>query len=267
MLAVLWQVIRRRRLGTLWWSLGLIGFAALLAVAYPTVRGNSALDQTFAGLPTGVQAALGIDPGNALTSPVGYLNSQYFANILPALFLVFAIGLAAWSIAGDEAGGTLELLLANPVSRCRVAAERAGAIVALVAVLTAISAATLVVLAPDVGLNKGLDGERIVAATMASALLALSFAAVAFCVGATTGRRSLAIAVSATLAVAGYVIEGLAAQVPMLRPIRAASPWHWALGSDPLVHGLISQAWLLPLAQSVVLWAIGTAGFVRRDLR
>lgn len=126
MLAVLRQAVWRRRLSTLWWSLSLIAFVALLALAYPTIRGNTALDQTFAGLPPGVLAALGLDAGSALTSPIGYLNSQYFANILPALFLIFAIGLAAWSISGDEAAGTLELLLANPVSRVRLSAERAG---------------------------------------------------------------------------------------------------------------------------------------------
>lgn len=43
---------------TLWWSLGLAAFGALLALAYPTVRDNSELDKTFAGLPPGVQAAL-----------------------------------------------------------------------------------------------------------------------------------------------------------------------------------------------------------------
>lgn len=267
MLAVLRQAVWRRRIGTLWWCLGLIGFAALLAVAYPTVRGNVALDQTFAGLPPGVLAALGLDAGSALTSPVGYLNSQYFANILPALFLVFAIGLAAWSISGDEAAGTLELLLANPVSRARVAAERAGALVVLLAILTAVAAATLVILAPAVGLDQGLDAGQIIAATVASGLLALTFAAVAFGLGAATGRRWLAVAISAALAVAGYVVEGLAAQVPALRPIRALSPWHWALGSAPLRHGLTWQSWLLPLVVSCVLAAIGAVAFARRDLR
>jgi len=103
MLSVLRQVLWRRRISTLWWSFGLAGFAALLALAYPTVRDNSELDKTFAGLPPGVQAALGLDPGSPLTSPVGYLNSQYFANVLPVMLLVFGIGLAAWCISGDEA--------------------------------------------------------------------------------------------------------------------------------------------------------------------
>src|SRR5487761_36631 len=101
MLSVLRQVVWRRRISTLWWGLGLAGFAALLGIAYPTVRDNSELDKTFAGLPPGVQAALGLQAG-LITSPAGYLNSQYFANILPILLLVFGIGLAAWSIGGDE---------------------------------------------------------------------------------------------------------------------------------------------------------------------
>lgn len=267
MFAIGRQVLVRRRLSTLWWGLGLVGFAALLAAAYPTVRGNTALDRTFAGLPPGVQAALGLDPSNALTSPVGYLNSQYFANVLPALFLVFAINLAAWSIAGDEAAGTLELLLANPVSRTRAAVERALALAALLAVLTVVSVATLVLLAPAVGLDRGLGADRVLAATVATALLALTFAALAFAVGAATGSRSLALAVAAALAVGDFVIEGLAAQVSALRPLRAASPWHWALGSDPLQHGLSWDAWLLPLLVSVALLALGTAAFARRDLR
>ena len=267
MLAIMRQVVWRRRLSTMWWALGVIGFAALLAVAYPTVRDNSALDKTYAGLPPSVQAALGLDPNTALTAPAGYLNSQYFANVLPALFLVFAIGLAAWSISGDEAAGTLELLLANPVGRWRVAAERAGALIVLLAIVTAISAATLVVLAPAVGLDRGLGTDRMVDATVSTALLALTFAAVAFGVGAATGMRSAAIAVASALAVAGFVVEGLAAQVPALRPIRAASPWHWLLGSNPLVHGLTWQAWLLPLVVTLALMAIGTAAFARRDLR
>ena len=266
MLSVLRQVLWRRRISTLWWSLGLAGFAALLALAYPTVRDNSALDKTFAGLPPGVQAALGLDPGSPLTSPVGYLNSQYFANVLPVMLLVFGIGLAAWCISGDEAAGTLELLLSNPVSRIRVAAERAGALVSLMAVLTLVSAATMVALSPAVGLTNGLSVGRLVAATTATGLLALTFSAVAFAVGAATGRRSIAISTASAVALVGFVIEGLAAQVKVLQPIREASPWHWLLGTDPLRNGLTWHAWVLPVIVSVVLFVIGSEVFARRDL-
>ncbi|MEP6753785.1 MAG: ABC transporter permease subunit [Candidatus Dormiibacterota bacterium] len=240
--------------------------AALLAVAYPTVRNNSELDKTFAGLPPGVQAALGLAPGSLLTSPAGYLNSQYFANILPLMLLVFGIGLAAWAIGGDESAGTLELLLANPVSRLRVAVERAGALLLLVGFLAVLASATLLVLAPSSGLTDGISAGHIVEASAASALLALTFAALTFALGAATGSRSMAIAVSSALAMAGFVIEGIAAQVPALRPVRELSPWHWMLGSNPLQNGLQWHWWLLPVAATVLFVSLGVARFRVRDL-
>jgi ABC-2 type transport system permease protein len=267
MLPVLTQVLWRRRVGLLWWSLGVLAMDGLLAVAYPTVRGNSELDKTFAGLPASVQAVLGLDAANKLTSPIGYLNSQYFANLLPIILLVFAIGLAAWCISGDEAAGTLELLLANPVGRSRVAVERAGALMVLLGILSAVAALGLVALAPATGLSKGLGTDRIFEATLATGLLALVFASVAFAVGAISGLRSLAVSCAATIAVALFVIEGLAEQVSVLRGLREASPWHWLLRSDTLRHGLTWQAWLLPTLTSLVLIAIGTMLFGRRDLR
>jgi ABC-2 type transport system permease protein len=266
-MAILRQVVRRRRISLFWWSLGLVLFVALLAVAYPTVRNNNELDKTFAGLPPSVQTLLGLSAMNTLTSPVGYLNSQYFANVLPLILLVFAIGLGAWAISGDEVAGTLELLLSNPVSRTRVALERAAALIVLLGLLTAVAAAALVILAAPVGLDQGLSAERIIAATAACGFLALAFAAVAFAVGAATGRRSLSLASAATLAIAGYVIEGLAAQVKALQPVRAISPWHWLLKSDPLRHGLVARSWVLPLAVTLAILGLGTLSFTRRDLR
>ena len=267
MLPVLTQAVRRRRAGLLWWSLGLAGVVGLLAVAYPTVRDNHELDKTFAGLPPGVQGLLGLGGQITLTSPVGYLNSQFFANLLPVMLLVFAVGVAAWAISGDEAAGTLELLLANPISRARVAAERAGALVLLLATLTAVSAAALIASTPAVGLDKGLPAGRLLAASVACALLALVYAAVAFAVGAATGSRPVAVATASALAVAGFVVQGLAQQVPALRPVRAASPWHWLLAGDPLQAGLAWRSWVLPLAVTAVLVVLGTVRFQHRDLR
>ena len=263
---VLIQVIWRRRFSLLWWSLGVLSADALLAVAYPTVRDNTELDKTFAGLPPSVQAALGLQAG-AITSPAGYLNSQYFANVLPVLLLVFAIGLAAWSIAGDEGAGTLELLLSNPLGRIRVALERAGALTLLLIALTAVAGLGLVVLAPFTGLTKGLDGDHILQAALATGLLALTFSAAAFAVGAASGSRGAAISTASALAAALFMIEGIAAQVSALRPIREASPWHWFLGTDPIRRGLQWESWVLPVVVSAALVLVGTLMFERRDLR
>ena len=103
MLAVSRQVIWRRRVSILWWGLGLLAVDGLLAIAYPTVRGNGELDRTFAGLPPSVQAMLDLQHGSGLTSPIGYLNSQFFANVLPVMLLgatILAHRTASTSITG-----------------------------------------------------------------------------------------------------------------------------------------------------------------------
>lgn len=264
---VLAQAIWRRRISLLWWSLGVVVAVALVAVSYPTVRDNSELDKTFQGLPPSVQAMLGLDPTNALTSPVGYLNSQFYANLFPIVLLVFSIGLASWAIAGDEGAGTLELLLANPVSRVRVAVERAGFLVFTLGLVTLVALITLLLLAPRVGLTKGLSLDHIVAATVATGLMALAFAAVAFAAGAAIGSRSLAVSTASAVAVAGFVVEGLGAQVKLLKPVREISPWHWLLHSEPLRNGWAAEGWLLPLVVALVLMMFGTLMFGRRDLR
>jgi ABC-2 type transport system permease protein len=239
---------------------------ALVAVSYPAVRDNAELDKTFQSLPPSVQAMLGLDPANALTSPVGYLNSQFYANLFPIVLLVFSIGLASWAIAGDEGAGMLELLLANPVSRIRVALERAGFLVFMLSLITAVAVTALLLLAPRVGLTHGLSLDHIVAATVATGLMSLVFAAVAFAVGAASGNRSVAVAAASSVALAGFIVEGLGAQVTLLKPAREISPWHWLLHSEPLRYGWTLEAWLLPLGVATALMMLGTLVFVRRDL-
>jgi len=267
MLTVFTHALRRRRTSLIWWAVGVAAMAGLLAVAYPTVRDNNELDKTFANLPSGVEALLGLSGGNTLTSPTGYLNSQFYANILPVMLLVFGIGVAAWTIAGAETAGTLELLLANPISRIRVALARFGAMVALLATLAAACILALVTLGPPYGLTRSLSIAHIVAATVAATLLALTFAVVAFAVGAATGSRPAALGAAAALAVAGYVLQGLAGQVKALRVTQAVNPWHWLIDSDPLRHGLAWHTWLPPVISIAILTALSLPRLARRDLR
>jgi beta-exotoxin I transport system permease protein len=263
---VLTQAIQRRRSGLIWWALGIAGLAALIAIAYPTVRDNASLDKTFSQLSPGIQAALGLDPQTLITSPVGYLNSQYIANVLPVTLLVFTIGVAGWAVAGDEAQGTLELLLANPIGRVRVALERAGAMVIMLAGLTAASIVVLLLLAPGTKLTEGLPASHIAAANIASALAALTYASLTFAIGAATGNRGLAIGVSTSIAVIGFVVQGLAEQVKALHVVRDVMPWHWLIQGDPLRTGFGALAFILPFVVSAVLLVAGAWLFRKRDL-
>jgi ABC-2 type transport system permease protein len=256
--------LRAARRGLAWWSLGLVGLVALILAVYPSIRDNPEMKRLVEDYPDALKAFMAFGGEVDYGTAVGYLSSELYATMVPILLLVAAIGSAARSIAGEEERGTLDLLLANPVSRHRVALEKLGVVtvqlVALGAVLWAALAIGTTAASMDVGLG------RLAAATTAAVLLALAFAAVAFLLGAATGRRGRAIAVASALAVLTYVLNALASLVGFLEPARWVSPFfHYAAG-DPLRNGLSPWHALVLVGIAVVAAALSLPAFERRDL-
>lgn len=114
-----------------------------------------------------------------------------------------------------------------------------------------VATAVLLALDPLTGLDNGLDPANLIAATIATSALALCYSSVAFAVGAATGNRSMALGIGSAVAVVGFAVESLAAQVPVLRPVRDITPWHWRLHGDPLRRGWALDIWGPPFLVSV----------------
>jgi beta-exotoxin I transport system permease protein len=258
------KTLRDLRRGLLWWSLGLIGMVALVVSVYPSVHKDESLNKVVEDLPEGVKNLFAFGGQLDLTSPAGYIGGRLFSFLVPVLLLVAAVGAGARAIAGEEEAGTLDLLLANPISRRRVALEKLGALATELVVLGAVLWLTLV------GGTRAVDMEigvgRLAAATLDVALLAVGFGAIALACGALTGRRGLAGGVSGAAAVAGYLVNSLAPLVGFLEPLQKASPFYHASAGDPLRHGLAVGHTAFLLAVAVIAGAAGVVFFDRRDL-
>lgn len=261
------RLVRDRRRSMLWWALGVLALVAFTVSLYPSIRGEPSFDQVVQDLPASVKALVGYQTEVPLTSPAGYLHGRLFALLAPVVMLVFAIGAGAQAIGGAEEAGTLEQLLANPVTRTRLLLERYVAIVALLAGLVVLFTGLLLAMAAAVDALDGVRMSGLLGACAGVFALALLFGTLAFAVGAVTGRRGSAIAVATTAAVAGYLIQTLLAVADVLRPARYVSPWHWYLDRNMLAHGTAPVAIVVPLILSAALLAAGWAVFVRRDLR
>ena len=126
---------RDRRVANLAWAAGIVAVVALTASLWPSIEGSDSFDDVIDDLPDSVKALIGAQAGVSLGTPAGYLNARVFATLLPVLLTVYGIGVGARAIAGGEQDGTLELILTNPVSRVRVATERAVRVTAFLAAL------------------------------------------------------------------------------------------------------------------------------------
>ena len=266
-LLVLSQMLAQRRRSTLWWSVGMALLVLGVVASYPSASDSAdGLDSYMDSLPDGLVEMLGATQG--IATPAGYLNSQLYSNMFPILVLVLGIGAAAWSVAGAEGDGTLEMLLANPVSRTRVALERLLGVVLLTGLVTLVATAVAVALSAPFDLSS-LPTGALWAAGLGVWALALVFTSIAFAVGAASGSKSLAVGVGSGAAAGTYVLYGLTTFVSSLEALHWLSPWFWFLDAAAL-DGVTSAFWwqavVLPLAVSATLCLAGLARLVRRDL-
>lgn len=261
------RLLLDRRRSMLWWSVSMALLVALVAVSYSTVEGQTELEESFEDLPDSVRVLLGVEGELSLISPEGYLNSQLFANFLPIVLTVFAIGVGARIVAGDEGDGFLELVFAHPLARRRLALERVGGAILLLAGLGVVCALALLATAPAANLDIGVG--PLTAATATSVLLALVHMAVTFGVGAWTGSRAAAIAAGAGLTAGGFLLQSLAQLADPLRFLRWLSPWQWFLDRPAVVDGwpAVALPGLGVVAVSTLAVGLGTLRFERRDLQ
>ncbi len=251
------QQVRRSRAasGVMGVSLGAFAFFALAI----TKSLSAFLDDITASFPEALKAFVGAG------SPGGYVVGETFALIGPIALVAYAVMVGASALAGEERDGTMALLSAQPVSRSRVLAAKAGGMatsLATVAVLFWVGMALALVLFPSSDIGAG----ALAAGVLHLLFLALAFGSVAFAVGGGTGRPSVAAGAAGGLAVVAYLTQtmlplaGLGGWAPL-------SPWHYAMSSDPLRNGVDIANLCVLAGIAVGGLAVGALGFSHRDLR
>ena len=258
------KTLRDARRALVWWSLGLVGMATLMTAVYPTIRDNAGLDKLVDEYPDALKAFIGFGGSFDYSTGAGYLGIELFSFMVPLLLLVAAIGAGARAIAGAEERGTLDLLLANPISRRRLVAETLAALAAELVILALVLWLALLVGVAAFDLN--VSAAHLAAATASATLLALAFGAVSLAAGAAAGRAAVAIGVSAAAAVAAYVVNGLADLVGFLEPLQKASPFYHYVAHDPLRNGLAPSHALFLLGVGAAASVLAVLLFERRDL-
>ena len=251
-------VLRGQRRSLLIWSVALSAVSAMYIAFWPAMDTGD-IQSLVDSLPEGLRTAMGYD---AIGTAAGYLTSTVYGLLGPALLLVFAIGSGARLLAGLEEDGTLELELVSPVSRRRVYLERLAALAVDVTVLVlALTAVTLLLVA---ALDMEVGATNVLAGSTGLLLLVLAHGAVAFAVGAATGRRPQALGAAAGLAVLGFVLDAIGPTVGW-GWMSTVSPFSWLLVPEPLAQGFDLGFVRLALL-AVVAAGAGLVAFDRRDL-
>ena len=250
------------RRGFLGWALAITAIAAMYSSMWPLMGGNSALATAVNSFPQSLRDAFHLQDYGTAT---GYFGSTVFGLLVPILLAVFAVSAGTKAIAGDEEAGTLDLVLAHPVRRVRLAAARWLAVLTGVVLVGAVLLLVELAIRVPAGFT-AISPAHLAAMTFQLVLFGFCFASIAFGIGAFTGRRMYAIVGGAYVTVAAYLGDSFLPQIRGVHWIQYFSPFYWYLGSRPLESGIQWPYCALLAGVSLVSAAVGIWGFDRRDL-
>jgi len=256
----LWE----RRWSSLFWTLGISVYIAINTLVYSSLKGQAkTLNHVLQKLSPTTRSLF--SDTSDLLSPVGYLASKLYYLILPLLFTMLAVNLVNNLFAREEQNGTLELLLARPLSRNRLLLAK---LMTSLLVLSGIGALVmLVTIVTTAHAGFGIPVIHIMAATLVMLLLALLFSSIAWLlVGFGRFGRHASTGITVLVALASYLFTSLEGTAHWLRGPAKLLPYHYYRPSD-ILRGNYHWSYFIGLCVATfVLLGLAFAGFRRRDL-
>ncbi|MGA5820975.1 ABC transporter permease subunit [Kitasatospora sp. NPDC094028] len=266
-LPLVWLALHRRRRMLLTLLLGMVVFETLIVVIAGTVP-TGELFGARRNPPGAFRAFSGSNGDVTIASYPGLLGAGLTHPFWIALQLTVIGSLGAAAVAADVESGTIELLMTRPVSRRRLLAERAGALVAASVLLNA--AATLTValgVAFSAKLRAAVPEGAVFTAGLLGCAFAFSLIGPVLAVSALSRRRAHVIGAAVAFGAVGFALNFVALAWSPARPLRYLSPFHYYAPGDVLAHGGF------PWADAGVLAGVGLLGLAvafrlleRRDL-
>lgn len=240
---------------------------AALAKEFPTEASRRGLVALATGVSATSKVLAGIT-GNPIDVGTigGYINWKY-GPVFLFVAAIWSILALSGTLASEARRGSLDMVAAGPLGRRRLALEKAGAHVTAMALAMVVFALGAWLGAAAFGKLPGdtLTVQAAAGYALMVGLTGLAAGSVAFALSPLLGRAAAG-GIAAVVLVAAYFINSYQGVFPGLSGVAHLSWYSWTANQIPIA-GHYDWLSLLPVAAViVVLLAIGTELFARRDL-
>ena len=246
------------------WGLSLAALCLFMTQFYDTIaQQKEQYMKILDAYPKEMMAFFGAGEAMDMFTPAGYLNIEFF-SYMPIIIGIFAVLAGSGMLAGDEENGTMDLVLAHPVSRTELFVGRAlGFLLATVSIL-ALNWIGFLIGIPGSGLN--LSALDIGQPFLSLFSVLLLFGALALVLSMLLPSRRMAAMTSGILMVASFFITALANLDSNVEKVSKFSPLNYYQGG--LAIDGVKWGWVAGLVGFSLLFVlIAWWRFERRDIR
>lgn len=259
------KTIWDRRRSVWGWGGGLGLLTLVMFSAWPALAEDAeALAGLITSLPREVFAMFGMSDPAAIVTPAGFISSRTYQAIGPILIVMFVVRGVSMALVKEETAGALDEVLAVPATRRMIVAGKALGI--LCSTTLVVMLLTVAALLGDYGWETGLGQGNILAAGAGLGLLGLFFGGLTMVIWALGGSNFPAVRVTAVVAMATFLLNGLGSLTDFLESARVISPFYWYFGDTPPLAKGFEPTYFLLLAGALVTGWIAVNRVERRDI-
>ena len=204
--------------------------------------------------------------GGDIFSLPGSIALRFIHPISVALNAVFAVGFAAAAVAGERQRGTLEVLLARPLSRRVVALTLYVCVLAFVAVTMAALLGGAWITVTLTGSTGELDVGRLPVLWLNGVLLFGALGAIGLAASVSFDRLTPALGIGLGVAIVSYFLEILGSLWPDAKGLQPLSLFHYLQARDVLTGNVDPFSFVLLAGVGALALAVALVVFPRRDL-
>jgi ABC-2 type transport system permease protein len=262
MFTVIRYSLRSSRGAIIGWGIGLAVLAIMMGSLFDMIASSGDLMEAYVeALPEFAEL---FDFG-AMNTPIGWLDVEYF-SFVPLIIGLFATGVGASLLARDEEGGTLDLILAHPVSRTGLFWGRFLASTLVIIILLLISWASLL-LSMTWSENFTIPAFDLLLPFVSLFGILMFFMTLALLFSMLLPARSMASMIAGMLVVASFFITLLSGVVEELERAADFSPLTYLETATAIENGLNLTWFGVFIAIALVLALLSWLLFQRRDVR
>jgi ABC-2 type transport system permease protein len=186
------------------------GLVWMLVAVFPSIaQKGEELRKAFESYPEAMLKALNIDMATFLSNLEGFLAAENFSLMWPILLIILAISLGAGTIAGEIEKGTIEVLLAQPLSRAKVFLAKYAAGIAVT--LTFVFASVFSVVPFALLHNVEFDPQSYLVMSLLGSLLGFALFSLAMMFSSFLSEKGKAASLTSAILIAMYALHLVAA--------------------------------------------------------
>ena len=257
------QTLYQRRTALLWYSISLISYSVFIVWYFPFIQ-KIDIQSYINALPKDLITAFA-GSSVSLSTFGGYIATEYLGLVWVLIIGAAAITFATKCLSAEMSAGTMELVLAQPVSRVVLVVARWLAMVVYLAVL--VLSTTVPVYLTALWRDVKVDAGNLALVSAVALVFALAIGGAAYILAALFRESGRAAGIIGGILGAMWVLSFMAANLQWARSLNPVNLFHYWEPARMVDKGTVATgSWVLYGVLALLGPVVAAAIFSRRDV-